>query len=115
MPRAPTRKPTDQKQAAVNMDLRGPTRSTQVPATAADNPSITIAIENTMPIWVFPVSKFLTRPFLDAGRVSLADTQVDRQGGWRNEPAVEAGTRDAAFPVEEGGHTRAPQQRRNRL
>ena len=64
MPSAPTRKPAAQKQAAVNIDLRGPTRSTQVPRTAADRPSITIAIENTMPICVLLVSKLLTSPFL---------------------------------------------------
>ena len=46
--------------AAVNMAARGPLRSTQVPKTAADRPSITIAIEKMMPMAVRLVSKCLT-------------------------------------------------------
>ena len=44
--------------------MRGPDRSTQVPSTAADRPSITIAIENTQPIAVRLVSKLATSEFL---------------------------------------------------
>ncbi len=60
MPSAPTRKPLAQQQAAVNIVLRGPTRSTQVPNRAAETPSITIAIEKIMPIAVRLVSKCST-------------------------------------------------------
>ena len=42
------------------MDLRGPLRSTQVPRTAADRPSITIAMLKTMPIAVRLLSKCST-------------------------------------------------------
>ena len=64
MPTAPTRKPTDQAQAAATIARRGPPVSTQVPRTAADRPSITIAIEKTMPTEVRLVSKFLTSEVL---------------------------------------------------
>ena len=64
MPSAPTRNPVPQKQAEVNIALRGPLRSTQVPITAADSPSITIAIENTIPIAVLLESKCLTSEVL---------------------------------------------------
>jgi hypothetical protein len=57
IPSAPTRNPVDQKQAAVNIARRGPPWSTHLPATAADSPSITIAIEKMKPTWVAPVSK----------------------------------------------------------
>jgi hypothetical protein len=64
MPREPIRKPVHQKQAAVNIALRGPTRSTQVPITAAETPSITMAIEKMMPIAVRLVSKCATSAVL---------------------------------------------------
>ena len=48
----------------MNIARRGPTRSTQVPKTAADRPSITIAIENTNPIDVSDASKWETNEFL---------------------------------------------------
>ena len=48
----------------MNIAFRGPTRSTQVPRTAADNPSITIAIEKTIPIFVLFELKFLTSAVL---------------------------------------------------
>ncbi len=64
MPIAPTRKPAAQKQAAVNIARRGPTRSTQVPSTAAASPSITMATEKTMPIAVSEESKCSTIEFL---------------------------------------------------
>ena len=64
MPAAPTRNPAAQQQAAVNIAFRGPTRSTQVPKTAADNPSITMAIENTKPIAVCEAPKWSTIEFL---------------------------------------------------
>ena len=46
------------------MAARGPLWSTQVPSTAADRPSITIAIEKMMPIAVRLVSKCATSAFL---------------------------------------------------
>ncbi len=64
MPRPPIRKPAPQQHAAVNIARRGPTRSTQVPKTAAESPSITIAIEKTMPIEVSEASKCSTSEFL---------------------------------------------------
>ncbi len=64
MPSEPTRKPADQQQAAVNIALRGPTLSTQVPKSAALMPSITMAIENTKPIAVCEASKCSMREFL---------------------------------------------------
>ena len=64
MPSEPTRKPTDQKTAAVNMAARGPLRSTQVPNAAAESPSITIAIEKMIPIAVRLVSKCATSAVL---------------------------------------------------
>ena len=50
-------KPTDQKSAATNIAARGPCVSTQVPKTAAESPSITIAIEKMIPIAVRLESK----------------------------------------------------------
>ena len=64
MPSAPTRKPAPQQQAATNIALRGPLRSTHVPPTAADRPSITIAMEKITPIAVCVVSKCATSEFL---------------------------------------------------
>ena len=46
------------------MAARGPLRSTHFPITAADRPSITIAIEKMMPTAVRLVSKWLTRAVL---------------------------------------------------
>ncbi len=42
------------------MAFRGPLRSTQVPPTAADRPSITIAMLNITPTAVWVVSKCFT-------------------------------------------------------
>lgn len=64
MPSAPTRKPEAQKQAAVNIALRGPPLSTHVPKTAAERPSITIAMEKMKPIEVSEASKWLTSELL---------------------------------------------------
>ncbi len=61
MPSAPTRKPADQATAAATIARRGPPVSTQVPNTAADRPSITMAMEKTMPTEVRLVSKCDTR------------------------------------------------------
>lgn len=58
------RNPDAQKQAAVNIAARGPTRSTQVPITAADTPSMTIAIEKMIPIAVRLESKCCTSAVL---------------------------------------------------
>ncbi len=46
------------------MARRGPPVSTQVPSTAADRPSITIAMENARPMLVSEVSKCATSEFL---------------------------------------------------
>ena len=64
MPTEPTRKPAAQQHAAVNIALRGPTFSTQVPKTAALRPSITMAIEKTKPIAVCEASKCSISEFL---------------------------------------------------
>src|SRR5882757_8293018 len=66
MPTAATRKPPPKHRAETNMDLRGPTRSTQRPKTAADRPRRTMAIENVQPTsvnfqsdgaeWVMPIN-----------------------------------------------------------
>jgi hypothetical protein len=64
MPSAPTRKPDTQKTAEVNMAARGPFLSTQVPKTAAESPSITIAIEKMIPIEVRLESKCSTSAVL---------------------------------------------------
>src|SRR5579862_3333385 len=49
MPNADTRKPPPKQSAAVNIDLRGPTLSTQRPNSAADEPRTTIAMEKIQP------------------------------------------------------------------
>ena len=54
-----------QHRAAVNIALRGPTRSTQVPSTAADRPSITMAIEKIQAIAVCEESKRSTSEVLN--------------------------------------------------
>ena len=46
------------------MALRGPLRSTHVPKTAADRPSMTMAIEKMTPIAVCEVWKWATREVL---------------------------------------------------
>ena len=64
MPSAPTRNPVDQNTAETSIALRGPFRSTQVPPTAADSPSMTMAMLKMMPIAVWLVSKCATSEFL---------------------------------------------------
>ncbi len=64
IPAAATMKPVLQKQAAVNIAARGPLRSTQVPATAAERPSITIAMLKITPIAVSEESKSATSAVL---------------------------------------------------
>src|SRR5580698_8422777 len=49
MPTAETMNPPAKHSAATNIDLRGPTRSTQRPKTAADEPRNTIAMEKIQP------------------------------------------------------------------
>jgi hypothetical protein len=46
------------------MAARGPFLSTQVPKTAADRPSITMAIEKMIPMAVSEVSKWATSALL---------------------------------------------------
>lgn len=46
------------------MALRGPFASTHVPPTAADRPSITMAMLKMMPIAVWLVSKWVINEFL---------------------------------------------------
>src|SRR5258708_26033934 len=63
---AERRNPTEKHRAATNIDLRGPTRSTQRPNMAAEAPRNTMAREKTQPIsfkfqscgtdWVNPIS-----------------------------------------------------------
>ena len=65
MPAAPTRNPVPQHSAAAAIALRGPARSTQVPSTAADRPSITIAIEKIHAIAVWEESKRSTSEVLN--------------------------------------------------
>jgi hypothetical protein len=64
MPSAATRKPAAHSTAATNIAARGPFRSTQVPNTAAESPSITIAIEKITPIAVRVLSKWATSAVL---------------------------------------------------
>ncbi len=64
MPTAETRKPEDQKIAATNIAARGPLRSTQVPNSAAETPSITMASEKMNPTAVRLESKRSTSAFL---------------------------------------------------
>jgi len=64
MPSAATRKPLDQNTAETNIALRGPLFSTHVPPTAADNPSITIAMLKMMPMAVWLASKCAMSEFL---------------------------------------------------
>ena len=61
---APTRKPSPHALAATNIALRGPLRSTQVPITAAERPSMTMAMEKMMPIAVCEVPKCETSDVL---------------------------------------------------
>ncbi len=65
MPSAPIRKPEPQHSAATAIDLRGPLRSTQVPSTAAESPSITIAIEKIHATAVCEESKRSTSEVLN--------------------------------------------------
>ena len=57
MPSEPITKPKPQHRAAVNIDLRGPTRSTHVPSTAAESPSMTMAMEKIHAMAVCEESK----------------------------------------------------------
>ncbi len=59
------RNPAPQQSAAVAMAMRGPTRSTQVPSTAAERPSITMAIEKIAAIAVCEESKWATSEVLN--------------------------------------------------
>ena len=49
MPTADTMNPPPKHSAAMNIERRGPTRSTQRPNSAADSPSTAIAMENVQP------------------------------------------------------------------
>jgi len=64
-PRALTKNPLDQQSAAVNIAARGPARSTQVPKTAAERPSITMLMLKMIPIGVRPVPNRSTSGFLN--------------------------------------------------
>ena len=65
MPTDPITNPEPQQTAAVAIALRGPTRSTQVPNTAAESPSITMASEKIQAIAVWEDSKWSTSEFLN--------------------------------------------------
>src|SRR5271155_4738763 len=66
MPAAATKKPPPKHRAATNMDRRGPTRSTQRPKIAAEDPRNKMAMEKIHAIslrfqspgadWVIPIS-----------------------------------------------------------
>ena len=56
--------PELQHSAAATIALRGPTRSTQVPSTAAERPSITMAIEKIQAIAVCEEAKWSTSEVL---------------------------------------------------
>ena len=63
---AATMKPPPKHRAATNIDMRGPTRSTQRPNRAAERPRTAMAMENVHPTsvnfqspgadWVIPIS-----------------------------------------------------------
>ena len=64
-PSAPMKNPLDQQRAAMNIAARGPARSTQVPNTAADRPSITMLMLKMIAIGVRPVPNRSTSGFLN--------------------------------------------------
>ena len=109
-PSAPIAKPLDQHTAAVNIALRGPTRSTHVPSTAADRPSITMAMLKMAPIAVRLESKCSTSGFLNTlKRVDLADREMNREGRRRDQPTVVATRRDRPLTIQERqAHASAP-------
>ena len=65
MPSEPITNPELQHRAEVTIALRGPTRSTQVPSTAAERPSITMAIEKIHATAVCEESKRATSEVLN--------------------------------------------------
>ena len=64
-PSAPMANPPDQHTAAANIAARGPARSTQVPNTAADRPSITMLMLKMIAIGVRPTPNRSTSGFLN--------------------------------------------------
>ena len=66
--------PPPKHRAAVNIDLRGPTRSTQRPNRAADRPRKAIAIENVQPTSVSfqsPGAEWLKPMSLVSGKLKV--------------------------------------------
>src|SRR5690554_5087934 len=87
------RKPETQKHADSAIALRGPARSTQRPPTAADSPSMTIAIEKITAIWVWLASKRSTRGFLkpEKGKPWRFDRCPGGARGGRGQGGIRAG------------------------
>ena len=109
-PSAETRKPVEKQTVEMNIAQRGPLRSTAVPNTAADTPSITIPSVNGR-----AVKRAGRRISLEhrgrkgvlenAPGVGLPDREVDRQSRGRDQPPAPAGGRDDALTLQEtGGH-----------
>ena len=114
--------------AATTPALRGPTRSSQPPKTAAEMPRKTknsVYIQPSMLIFQsqFVVTSCWRKPISagqatgcgdadgpaqrqpeDAEAVGHADGEVDRERGRRDQPAVESGLGDDPFAVEKTGH-----------
>ena len=90
------------------MDLRGPTRSTQRPNTAADEPRTTMAMEK-----IQPTSFRFQSPGADCGQadelgqrqvegrkgIDLADAKVHGEGGRGHHKAVETRTGNGVFAI----------------
>src|SRR5690242_11638314 len=73
MPRAATSNPPPKHTAETNIALRGPTRSSHGPNSAAESPRNTIAMLNTQPIvlnFQSPVADFVTPSECDRGRLN---------------------------------------------
>ena len=103
-------KPPPKQSAATAMVLRGPTRSTQRPKTAAEAPRKKIAmlkiqascgcVQSLGAGAVMPMA-FVSGKFENAEGVDLPDREVNREGGGRNQPAAKSRAGDGAFAIEE--------------
>ena len=107
MPIAETMNPPPKHSAATNIDLRGPTRSTQRPNSAADEPEDRDR-DRKRPAHVgqLPIARRRMRDADQLGQrqiegregVRLADRQVHRQGGRRHHEAVVIRAARSCFP-----------------
>ena len=113
MPSEPTRKPVDQNAADATIARRGPPVSTQVPNTRRADPEHDDGDREDDPDRRQRGVEVLDeRGLVDAGRVGLADAEMDGEGGGRDEPPVVAGTGDGALAIENGqGHGGPPERR----